>query len=173
MLDQLGSRQLRTAADVGCGFGYFTRTLLELGLDVTAVDGRAENVAETARRNPSARCETFNVEDPALGRIGPFDLVVCFGLLYHLENPLAAIRNLATLTGDVLLAESVCAPGAAPAAVLYEEDDDIDQGLNYVALIPTEALLVKALYRCGFAHVYRPLVWPDHEYFRATVAKHR
>ena len=37
---------IRTAADIGCGYGFFTRTLLELGLDVTAIDGRAEGVTD-------------------------------------------------------------------------------------------------------------------------------
>jgi SAM-dependent methyltransferase len=164
---------VRTAADIGCGFGFFAGSLLDLGLEVTAVDGRAENVAEARRRHPSVHFETFNVEDPALSRLGIFDIVICFGLLYHLENPLAAIRNLAALTARALLVESVIAPGATPGAVLYEEEQDIDQGLDYVALIPNETLLIKALYLSGFSHVYRPTVWPAYDDFKATVTRRR
>lgn len=166
-------RDLRTAVDVGCGFGYFTRTLLDLDFDVTAVDGREANVAETVRRNPAAKAATFNVEDAAIRSLGTFDLVVCLGLLYHLENPFAAIRNLSALTGQVVLIESVCAPQRSATAVLYEEDRDIDQGLDYIALIPSESWLVKVLYHCGFEHVYRAAEWPDHPYFRATATKRR
>jgi len=163
----------RTGLDVGCGFGYFAQCLSESGLTVTAFDGREENTVEAARRNPKVTFHVYNVEDPAVRELGRFDVVTCLGLLYHLENPFAAIRNVAALTGKVLILESVVAPFRQPAAVLYQEDEDIDQGLNYVALIPSESWLIKTLYLAGLEHVYRPVRLPDHSEFRGTAAKRR
>jgi 2-polyprenyl-3-methyl-5-hydroxy-6-metoxy-1,4-benzoquinol methylase len=167
------TRKVATAADVGCGFGFFSGVLLEAGLDVTAIDGRAENVREAQNRHPGLETAVFDVEDRALAEAGRFDLVLCYGLLYHLENPFAAIRNLAALTGGVALIESVRAPGDEPATVMYEEDHDIDQALNYIAMIPTESFLIKALYAAGLEHVYRTTAPPEHHDFRDRVVKRR
>src|SRR5215831_10071377 len=112
---------LRRAVDIGCGLGKLSALLAELGLEVTAVDARATNVEEGARRHPALRFLCADAEDPALARLGRFDLVACFGLLYHLENPFRAIRNLRALTGRLLLIETACLPGAAPTLELRDE----------------------------------------------------
>ncbi|HWF04364.1 MAG TPA: class I SAM-dependent methyltransferase, partial [Candidatus Angelobacter sp.] len=93
---------LQTAFDTGCGVGYFSGVLQELGLRVAAADGRAENVAEARERYPSIDFRVADAES-ASPDLGTFDLVLCFGLLYHLENPLRAMRNLRALTGKILL----------------------------------------------------------------------
>jgi SAM-dependent methyltransferase len=159
--------------DAGCGFGYFANLLSQAGLDMTAFDGRSGNVAEAARRYPQIKFDVWNVEDPSLAGLGKFDFVSCFGLLYHLENPFLAIRNIVAVTGKVLVLESVVVPYEEPLAVLYEEDKDADQGLAYIALIPSEPLLVKALHVAGMSHVYRVVPPPDHPDFRFRVGKKR
>jgi SAM-dependent methyltransferase len=143
-----------SALDVGCGVGYFSKFLSEMSLEVTAIDGREENTAEAKRRHPEISFITRNVEDSTLPEIGTFDFVLCVGLLYHLENPLRAIRNLRAMTGKVLLVESMCIPGRDASMALLDEDRAHDQGLEYVAFYPTEACLVKMLYRAGFPFVY-------------------
>jgi SAM-dependent methyltransferase len=157
---------LRTAIDVGCGLGYFSRFLASFGLDVTGIDGREQNASEGRRRYPGIRFITANVESPDFEKIGTFDLVLCFGLLYHLENPFQAVRNLHTLTGRVLLIESMCAPGSSPSMEFLDEYHGEDQALDYVAFYPTEACLVKMLFRAGFPFVYGLANPPDHEDFR-------
>lgn len=165
--------QFISALDAGCGLGLFSAALREHGLQVTAFDGRLENVTEARRRHPKLVFEVHDVEDSSLPELGQFDLVLCFGLLYHLENPFRAIRNLASMTGKILLMESVIAPGRVPAALLYEEEPGENQGLNYIAVIPTESSFVKALYLAGFPFVYRCATLPDHRDFRSSVMKRR
>lgn len=164
---------LRSALDVGCGVGDSSKFLLEEGFDVVAVDGRRENVAEAGRRYPEAKFLTANAEDLPAGELGIFDLVLCFGLLYHLENPFRTIRSLSALTSKVLLVESMCAPGKEPSMQLLDEFRADDQGLDYIAFYPTEACLVKMLYRAGFPHVYDFSRLPNHELFRATASYRR
>ena len=95
--------KLSTALDAGCGIGFFSEILREPGLQVRAFDGRAENVAEARRRFPQIIFNQGDIESSEIRKLGEFDLVLCFGLLYHLENPLRAIRHLRSLTGKVLL----------------------------------------------------------------------
>jgi SAM-dependent methyltransferase len=166
-----GQVPLQSAVDVGCGIGYFSKFLLDRGLDVIAIDGRDENTKEGRRRYPEVSFLTRNVEDPALPGLGVFDLVLCVGLLYHLENPFQAIRNLHALAGKVLIIESMCAPGTEPSLELLDEYLVENQGLNYVALYPTEACLVKMLYRAGFPSVYGFTELPDDKAFQASPSR--
>ncbi len=169
----LTAHDLRTALDAGCGIGFFSHYLAGLGLKVTAFDARAENIAEAKRRLPEIDFYVHDLEDHQVQELGSFDLVLCFGLLYHLENPFRAIRNLHALTGRTLLVESVITPHPLPMAALVEESQGKDQSLRHIALVLSETCLVKMLYRAGFPAVYRVTQLPDHEDFRATLARKR
>jgi FkbM family methyltransferase len=162
---------LSTALDAGCGVGYFSQVLQECGLQPGGFDGRSQNVAEARARFPEIPFEQGDVENQAIRDFGVFDFVLCFGLMYHLENPLVAMRNLHALTGKCLLVESMCLPGNAAGALLREEPQLDNQSLSNVALYSTEAALIKMLYRAGFHVVYRIVALPNHDDFRET-ARH-
>jgi len=152
---------------VGCGIGDFSRFLADLNFRVTGLDGREENVAEARRRNPGIAFEVADAEDLPVSRLGTFDLVLCFGLLYHLENPFRAIRHLQAVTNRLLLIETMRVPDAHATMALLDEGVVVDQGLNYVAFYPSESCLIKMLYRAGFSHVWRFVRLPKDELFRA------
>lgn len=162
------SLEVTTALDAGCGVGFFSEILQECGLSVCAFDGRMENVLEARKRFPNIPFEQGDVERPEILALGRFDLTLCFGLLYHLENPMLAIRHLHALTNKGLLLESMCIPGHGAGMVWREEPAAADQSLTDIALYPSEACLVKMLYRAGFAAVYRVAELPDHDDFRET-----
>lgn len=162
------SLQLNTAIDIGCGLGYFSALLESLGFDVLAVDGRQQNVDEASRRNPGILFKRCDAQNPELLQFGKFDLVFCFGLIYHLENPFLTVRYLREMTSKLLLVEGVIYPGQDPIMGLVDEGPTEDQGLNHVAFYPTESCLVKMLYRSGFAHVYRFQPLADHIEYRST-----
>src|SRR5712664_544680 len=159
---------LSTALDAGCGVGFFSKILQEAGLEVHAFDGRTENVEQARARFPGISFAQGDVENPEIRKLGEFDLVLCFGLLYHLENPFSAIRNLRTVTRKGLLLESMCLPDQKPWMLLRKELSLEDQSLTDVAFYPSEGCFVKMLYRAGFAGVYRVRVLPAHDDFRDT-----
>jgi len=159
---------LRTALDLGCGVGYFSSFLQGIGFHVTGLDGRPENVEEARKRCSDARFAIANAEDLDLSNLGAFDFVLCFGLLYHLENPFRALRNLHAVTTKLALIESICVPDPHPTLHLRQETQTEDQGLNFVAFYPSESCLVSLLYRAGFDSVYRLARVPDHEDFCST-----
>ena len=161
--------KLKTALDVGCGVGYFSEFLDNLGFGVVAIDGRDQNIAEARRRYLGIDFICMDAESDAFSKVGVFDFVLCVGLLYHLENPFRAIRNLHAATGEVLFLESMIAPGSKPQMSLIDETRVEDQGLNHVAFYPTESCCVKMLYRSGFPHVYRFKSLPTHPLLRGTI----
>ncbi len=160
--------ELKTALDAGCGVGFFAGILAEYGLTVRAFDGRLENIEEGGRRFPQIHFDQGDIQSERILGLGQFDLVLCFGLLYHLENPLLAIRHLRALTSKVLLLETMCLPTNELKAVLREEPNLQDQSLTDLALYLSEGCISKMLFRAGFGHVYRVGMLPDHDEFRRT-----
>jgi FkbM family methyltransferase len=159
---------LRTVVDVGCGLGYFSALMKRLGFEVIALDGRPENVDEARRRYREVEFRVADAEDPSVRSLGEFDLVLCLGLLYHLENPFIAIRNLFDLTRKVAILEGMCFPDERPILAIRDEGPTEDQGLRYVALYPSENALIKLLYRAGFLYVYRLTTKPPHPDFKSS-----
>jgi SAM-dependent methyltransferase len=102
------------AIDLACNEGWFAHLLLEWGAErVVGVDIRASNVrrAELIRDHygiPSERLELIQADvlalDPA--RLGRFDVVLMLGLIYHMEQPLEALRIARRLTDGVCVVES-------------------------------------------------------------------
>ena len=164
---------LRTALDLGCGVGYFSAMLRDLGFQVIAVDGRADNVAEARSRHTGIDFRVADAEDPSLSSIGTFDLVLCLGLLYHLENPMRAFRSLRALSGKLLLVESMAVPEEEPYLVLLDEPSGDDQSLWAVSCYPSEGAIIKMAYRAGFPSVYRFRDLPDHENYRSGLGRTR
>lgn len=163
---------MRTAVDVGCGLGHFSAFLRDIGFDVLALDGRPENINEAKRRSPGIEFRVADAEDTGVRSVGKFDLVLCLGLLYHLENPFVAIRNLFAMSGKVAILEAMCLPGDDPILAVRDEGPTEDQGLRHVALYPTERGLIKLLYRCGFEHVYQFRKLPEHpDYQKSSLRK--
>ncbi len=157
---------LRTAVDVGCGIGFFSHYLWTLGLQVQAFDGRPENVQVAQERYPAIHFGLWNAEDRVTMPAGQFDLVLCFGLLNHLENPFRVIRNLKAITEKVLVIESVITESRLPMATLVDEIEHGEaQALTYLSFILTESALAKMLYATGFKHVTKIVNLPDHEEF--------
>ena len=62
----------------------------------------------------------------------------------------------------MLLVEGLIYPGDDPIMGLVDETEYEDQGFRNFAFYPTEACLLKMLYRAGYANVYRFLMLPAH-----------
>lgn len=163
---------LQSALDVGCGVGYLSRFLHDLGLHVVALDGREANTVEARKRHPGITFLTADAEK-LTNEAEPADLILCAGLLYHLENPFRVIRNLHSLTRKVLIVEGMCIPGPGATMELLDEGKSQDQGLDFVAFYPTEDCLIKMLYRSGFPFVYLFRRLPDHVLYRESIWRKR
>ncbi|HUL35288.1 MAG TPA: class I SAM-dependent methyltransferase [Candidatus Eisenbacteria bacterium] len=167
--DLMQRMNLKTALDLGCGLGHYANVLHSQGFDVLAVDGREENVIEAKRRYPDLRFQIADAQDPSLADLGKFDLVFCFGLLYHLENPFSVVRSISALASKLVLIEGIVYPSPEPVMVLMDENTGVDQGLNFMAFYPSETCLIKMLRRAGFAHCHNPSRMPAHpEYHKGA-----
>jgi len=138
--------------DLGCGRGYESYTVGRLGAkNVLGVEGREAFIA-VARRGAehfgvADRVEFANYDVRRIDEfdLGKFDVVLHFGLLYHLENPFNQLKRVRNICGGELLLETQIAPltfeGAERAQVHQMSDlttiylDDVPfegRALDYV-----------------------------------------
>jgi SAM-dependent methyltransferase len=152
----------RSVLDVGGGPGHLAMFFVERGCDVISTDGRSENVRRAKQLYPGLNSRQLDVEDPeAVRALGQFEIVFCFGLLYHLENPLLALRNLVAVTSDLLLIETMICDSTAPVVLLDDETFSWNQGLRGLGCRPSPSWIAMALDRIGMHHVYAPTSAPD------------
>ncbi len=100
------------AIDAGCHEGFYAVELARRGVEyVLGVDVREESLAKARFVSRTlglgnvawlrANCEELRVEDT-----GEFELCLFLGLLYHLENPMLCLRNVARITREVCIVET-------------------------------------------------------------------
>ena len=112
---------------------------------------------DTAHQALGSKVETLVADfmDIDLDEIGTFDVVLYLGVLYHMENPLQALKRLAAVTGEVAIieTEAVVFPGYQHLAVceFFESNE-----LNYDVSnwwVPNEKALAGMCRAAGFSRV--------------------
>jgi SAM-dependent methyltransferase len=102
-------------ADLGCLEGGFSLALAQLGAEVTGVEARAQNFAKCRLLQdhfglPKLRYVQADVKDFQAWRSDEYDVVLALGILYHLEDPVGWLRELAASTRAVLYVDTHFAP---------------------------------------------------------------
>ncbi len=166
-----------SAVDLACHEGWFSQHAAALGFDhVLGLDARAEHV-DDARLVAAAsgavnvhfeRCDVHAVDAAARGQ---FDLVLCLGLIYHLENPVGALRVARALTRGLCLIETQVAPGLGgwidyghhsfvkPVVGSFAMVDETDEthgpetSTTGICLVPSLDALLWILRKVGFSRV--------------------
>jgi tRNA (mo5U34)-methyltransferase len=168
--------------DLGCNEGWFSHRALEWGARrVVGVDVRSANVRRaTLIRDhfgipaDRLRFETSGVHELDTGRLGRFDVVLMLGLIYHLEDPIGALRVARELTDGIIVVESQLTNSSEPipvgwgragsfqqvdaywAAVLEPGADQREEGnplASYggiLSLVPNRAALLQAIEVVGY-----------------------
>ena len=165
-------------ADLGAGPCIFARIANEFGAEVFAVDGRAERVPGNIERQGvhffHADVREFNLE--------AFDIVLIFGLLYHLEIQ-DQVELLRRCQGkEVLVDTQVCCldlvvrfpldkwqytlvqSNGYEGVVFPEKDNPMASIVNKTSFWHTEPSYFRLFSDCGFNNItaYRPLYLSTH-----------
>lgn len=155
----------RTVLELGAGIGDHTHFFLDRGCSVVATDSRPENLAVLKRRYPTLRAELLDLEDPNRMPSEVFEVVHCYGLLYHLHDPAAALRTIASLCSGILLLETCVSFGNALEIGRVREDArNPSQASSGWGCRPTRPWILAQL-REQFPYVYTPHTQPVHEEF--------
>ncbi len=167
-LDHLASLGLpiegKSVLEVGAGIGLLTGFFEERGCDVLSTDARAENVAESRKRRPGRRVAVLDLEHPGdVEKLGHFDIVFCYGTLYHLSEPEPALEALSRVS-DMILLETCVSRGDEESLPRVEEPQFMNQAHSGVGSRPTRAWVLARLRRF-WGHGYISVTQPAHPDF--------
>jgi SAM-dependent methyltransferase len=161
---ELPIRGLRVL-EVGAGAGDHSHYYLDRCCTVTITDVRRGNLAYLRRRYPGADVRRFDLENPAGLSGGPWDVVHCYGVLYHTGRPAEALALLASVCRSIFLLESrVDVSEKVRLRTLTEPRRVPSLAFHGLANRPTRAWLFDELGR-HFEHIYVPRTQPNHEDF--------
>ncbi len=157
-LDLDGKRVL----EVGAGIGYLTAFFEARECTVLSTDGRQANVDEIRHLYPHRAVETLDLEVITdLSYLGEFDIVFCYGTLYHLKNPGEALQAIAQVCRGLLLLETCVTPGDDLDIHLTPEDQsNPNQAFSGIGCRPTRPWIMQQLRDCfGHAYISRNQPW--------------
>jgi SAM-dependent methyltransferase len=96
--------------DLGCLEGGYAVEFARAGYTVVGIDARARNIARCTHVLQGTGLNerlSFKLDDVRnLASFGRFDVAFCRGLLYHLDNPIAFLRQLGECTTRLLILET-------------------------------------------------------------------
>ena len=165
----------RSAIDLACHQGWFALRLAQEGLDkVHGVDARASHIADSRLMADilglsQAAFEQGDVFELDTDAAGTYDIVLMLGLLYHLENPVGAMRIARALCRRVCLIETQVVPGMSGMVdygsyeyvrplkgsfgVIDETDDTHgpEASVTGICLVPSTEVLLWILRKVGFS----------------------
>jgi tRNA (mo5U34)-methyltransferase len=183
MLDEVlagtfgGDRSTLSAIDLACHQGWFSAHLAQAGFGrVTGIDARAEHIEDASLIRDALGLAQWQLAQSDVHAVTPaqfgmHDLVLCFGLIYHLENPVGALRVARSLTRRLCLVETQVVPGMTgwvdygsyrfvrPLKGSFgiidetEETHGPEASTTGICLVPSIEAIVWIMQRLGFSRV--------------------
>jgi tRNA (mo5U34)-methyltransferase len=155
----------KSVLDIGAWDGFFSFECERRGASrVVALDGGVWRVPhigkrgfEYARRTLGSKVEDVELEVLEISpeRLGVFDVVLFLGVLYHLPNPVMAVKKVGSVTGKQIILETHVdmLDYDRPAVAYYPWDQCANDPSNWCG--PNPAAVEGMLRLAGFQRVQR------------------
>lgn len=168
-LEHLASLRIPVAGmsvlEVGAGIGDHSHYYIDRSCRITITEVRNENIYYLRQRYPDKRVLQLDMENPLPIERAPFDIVHCYGLLYHLSNPEQALAYLSKNTKETLFLETCVSFGDDKRLNLIQENQrNFSQAFSGEGCRPTRLWLFQQL-QMLYEYVYLPFTQPNHEEF--------
>jgi len=171
--------------DIGCHEGFYSLAMARRGMRVTGVDAREENLERArfvarAMGIASVEYRRGRVESLYAEQGRTFPVTLFLGVLYHLEDPMLCLRQVAAVTGEICIVETQVVDEVEGVAewgarewqrpyqgilALIDETGEFDAGIREtgmtpMATCPSPKALRFMLHQAGFRRVEQI---PPHE----------
>lgn len=156
-----------TVLEIGAANGYFSLAALRRGAasavitdhlawSLPGMQGGA--AAALAIRAQGAAAQAMVLDPRALtAEFGRFDIVLATAFFEQLFNPILALRGIASVTGSILMLETLEAAMDEPRPMLTATLLPMPYGAMVAGWAPNLALVAPLLSECGFDRIlYRP-----------------
>ncbi len=155
-----GSLAGKRVLDLGCNAGFWSLAAAEAGCEhVLGVDGRQMHVDQAelvfeVNGVPRERYEfrLADIYDLDLSAEGPFDLVLCLGLLYHVSKPMELFEWIDAINSDLLVIDTTLV--GFPGSLLHMKRENLDDprsGVDYeIVGYPTRQAVIDMVRVFGY-----------------------
>ncbi|WXG45390.1 MAG: class I SAM-dependent methyltransferase [Candidatus Atabeyarchaeum deiterrae] len=151
--------------ELGAGIGGLTSFFIDRDCEVVTSDARKENLEVLRSRYPGVRVLSLDLDSPPrkLGEL--FDIIHCYGLLYHLRDPEGAIEFMSHCCRKMLLLET-CVSFGDDDSILSVAEDALwpAASVSGVGCRPTRRWVYNRLKK-HFGFVYLPTTQPNYKDF--------
>ncbi len=137
----------KTLLELGCGHGDNGHEFYKLGAIVTCSDARKEHIDVLKNKYPHLEasvvdCDNDNITDN-------YDIILHWGLLYHLNDIERHITNISQRC-KVLLLETEVSDSDDTTFYIKTRESGCDQAFNCIGTRPSESYVEKILTNSGF-----------------------
>lgn len=170
-----GSLKGMRVLDLACSSGGFSVEASRLGADyvlgIDVVDRYIQQAEfiKAALEIQNVEFKKLDIYDVDESSVGRFDVTFCFGLLYHLENPVLAMRKVSAVTGRVMVLDTATIvteneevalwymnfPSSAPATGNKRAATNLWRDREYCQFRPNATAVRQLLEFLGFDDVQR------------------
>lgn len=151
--------------DLACNDGYFSFQLHDMASHVLGVDAREEAIRRANLLKQYYEYSSYEFKTADLRNYGlksedmenAFDLILCYGMLYHLTDPYDFLKRIFKFTKDTLSLSTFLSSNSR-FPVLFVTKEDVRRpgsGLDPISMRPTHQAVVRLLYGAGFDLVLR------------------
>jgi ubiquinone/menaquinone biosynthesis C-methylase UbiE len=152
--------------EFGSGIGDHSIFYLHKGCEVVASDARIELV-EYLKDRLAIDCIVFDAEKDLykLKDLPSFDIIHCYGILYHLSNPKPFLESISS-KANLLLLETCVSPDHCEYGphIVQENKKDPTQAISGMGCRPVRKWIFDVL-KDKFNYVYLPKTQPNHPEF--------
>lgn len=165
-----------SCCDIACNQGWFSSQMALRGAkSVLGIDARKEHIEMADKIKqlsgiPNLSFVQQNLFDIIPEKTGTFELTLFLGILYHLDNPMGALRILRSITKKMCVIETQVATGNTqlectwgdtlyrrngPGIAVLSSDEHHVHGSNVLTFVPSAEALYAMLFAVGFSRIYR------------------
>lgn len=155
--------------DVGASDGFFSFECERRGADVTSVETITTGF-EKIKELGQYKAEQQNMSIYNIPDTWSFDLVLCLGVIYHLQHPLLALQRLSKVTKEIIVETAIPDPQEFPleSPTMYFYKDDY-QGDISNWWIPNPKCVMDMLNTAGFRMTEEPTIEHTRGVFKAVI----
>ncbi|NBT67730.1 MAG: class I SAM-dependent methyltransferase [Betaproteobacteria bacterium] len=137
----------KTILELGCGYADIGNMFYELGSIVTSADAREEHLENVRQKYPHIKTLLLDCDNDIIKE--KYDIIIHWGLLYHLERIESHIENVSQKC-DILLLETEVSDSDDVGFCVSVNENGWDQAFNTKGIRPSPSYVEYVLSKNGF-----------------------
>ena len=140
----------KTLLELGCGHGHIGNEFYKLGSIVSSSDARKEHINVVSNIYP--HIETLLIDCDNDDILKKYDIILHWGLLYHLNEIEIHLKKVSKRCDLLLLESEVCDSDDDTFYIKGNEYNNYDQAFNSIGIRPSQTYVEKILKNNGFQY---------------------